>query len=312
MSFSAERINLAEQITSHDTNQYWKLRLWNQTVKQLKEELSRLGYATGKCKDAECLQESLLRAQLGQTSYVECSNAELRAFIAARKIEIEAFITPGTLGLRSQLIKRLDYADQNPTFPKFMSLPPELRNRIYEMHFASFEHRIPAPVQPPLTLVSSQVRQETVQMFYRICSFSLIFYNTSPNMPPLSAGRGRWAWRLRVPSRIVSFVHSLKPEYFASIGALSFGFTRLPPDDPDPLRWGSFPRGGCYWFTLRVPRTEHERFELDFGDRANPTSTWSRIEAAIEGVVDSMNKRPSKVGITMDDVYALRSAMETT
>ncbi|KAI5359876.1 hypothetical protein Slin15195_G117360 [Septoria linicola] len=64
----------------------------------------------------------------------------------------------------------------NPhTFHRFLDLPPELRNRIYETYFAEFKTPLYAPSQPPITKVSRQLRAETLAMFYGSSTFRIAF-----------------------------------------------------------------------------------------------------------------------------------------
>lgn len=72
-------------------------------------------------------------------------------------------------------------------FTLFLDLPAELRVRIYEAHFAQeSEVEIPTVIherhgycgtwknkQPPITCLSRQIRDESLQTFYRYCTFRL-------------------------------------------------------------------------------------------------------------------------------------------
>ncbi|KXT13513.1 hypothetical protein AC579_4162 [Pseudocercospora musae] len=51
-------------------------------------------------------------------------------------------------------------ADSYLTFHRLMDLPPELRNSIYELVMAAYSKPLTSPSQPPLALVSRQVRDE--------------------------------------------------------------------------------------------------------------------------------------------------------
>jgi hypothetical protein len=65
----------------------------------------------------------------------------------------------------------LALADANETFEKFSELPPELRVRIYELYFRSYDV-LDQPVQPP-SKASTALRTETLPVFYRVCKFRM-------------------------------------------------------------------------------------------------------------------------------------------
>ena len=67
---------------------------------------------------------------------------------------------------RSQAMRALEGYD-HPKFERFLDLPPELRNQIYEYYFFSeYGTETPSPMRPLITRVSKQVSLETLSLFY--------------------------------------------------------------------------------------------------------------------------------------------------
>ena len=105
----------------------------------------------------------------GLLSYEPCTTLELRRFIVDRCIGISA-----TKPTKADLVAILETADDEACFPQFTKLPAELRLCIYTMYFDSFSEEIPVtPCQPPLVKVSSQVRLESLPVYYSTCVFEL-------------------------------------------------------------------------------------------------------------------------------------------
>lgn len=99
-------------------------------------------------------------------SYEGCSVDELQAFCKARGL-------PAKATTASRLARALETADDLATFPRFLDLPAELRNAIYELHFHGFDSFSGEHVQPPLTMASRQLRSETLPLFYDCATFEL-------------------------------------------------------------------------------------------------------------------------------------------
>lgn len=62
----------------------------------------------------------------------------------------------------------------------FFELPPEIRNMIYEYHFAGYGALSYKHHQPPLTLASSQLRSESLPLFYKCVTFKWTVHSTVP------------------------------------------------------------------------------------------------------------------------------------
>ena len=91
-------------------------------------------------------------------SYEGRSVDELRAFCKARGL-------PAKATTASRLARALEKADDLATFPRFLDLPAEIRNIIYELHFHDFDPFRGQHAQPPLTLASKQLRSEALPLF---------------------------------------------------------------------------------------------------------------------------------------------------
>lgn len=64
------------------------------------------------------------------------------------------------------MIASLRKADKDPSFDHFTSLPAELRNQIYGLILADDKPRV-RPVSPAISRVSSELRKETLPIFFR-------------------------------------------------------------------------------------------------------------------------------------------------
>lgn len=130
------------------------------------------------------------RKARGLTNYGECLVKELRELIHARGIDI-----PKGCVRKEALIAELEKADNEVTFPKFLELPAELRNNVYEKYFESLGDLPLLPHQPPLLLVARQLREEAMPKYLSHSTFTLSFV-TNLRTPDIIFGspgrRSRW------------------------------------------------------------------------------------------------------------------------
>lgn len=149
------------------SNAYWKLGFYiNKTVPDLKKYLATRGYRYPKGATKAVLMDAVGRCQRGLLSYETCNANELRAFCKVRNIS-----SPPKPKTVSQLARILEQADDDATFPRFLELPAELRNKINEFHFRSYGEISTQHRQPPLTLVP-QIRAEALPVFYKCVTFT--------------------------------------------------------------------------------------------------------------------------------------------
>lgn len=159
-------------------NDYWKLSPpGSRKGKDFKAALAEAQYHHLQSASKSRLIELYSRAQRGLTSYEACSKETLKTFCARRGLQISK-----PKSKKGELIQLLEKADDDQTFVRFMDLPPELRVHIYELSFKSFG-RLDYPAQPPITQVSRLLREESLPVFYKTCTFMI----TVPN--PNLAGR---------------------------------------------------------------------------------------------------------------------------
>ncbi|SMR64014.1 unnamed protein product [Zymoseptoria tritici ST99CH_3D1] len=123
------------------------------------------------------LVELAARTHRGLRCYDGDSVQELKQFVSQRGL-VAALATSRVKKL--ELMDLLETADEDATFDRFSELPPELRTLIYELHFEfflTFDNfgSINSASPPPITHVNSQIRQETMQLFYATCHFDFGF-----------------------------------------------------------------------------------------------------------------------------------------
>lgn len=146
---------------------YWMLGDYiNKTVRELKEYLAAHGYKHPKGANKEALRDAVGRCQRGLLSYEKYGGDELRGFFQARKLSLSS--KNATV---ASLARALEQADDDATFPRFMELPAELRNNIYELHFRDYDKISTQHRQPPLTMVP-QIRAESLPLFYGCVTFT--------------------------------------------------------------------------------------------------------------------------------------------
>lgn len=90
-----------------------------------------------------------------------------------------------------------------------MELPAELRNNIYEEVMASYASPLMNPAQPPLALVSRQVRDEAISTFYSCCPIEVEL---------VAKLNGIWTFE----PESLSFLNNLRPIDLARIRDLRF------------------------------------------------------------------------------------------
>lgn len=149
---------------AHGANMYWKLgRPSDNTTAQIKQFFKDKGFHFKESASKTRLLTLYSRFERELLSYEACTTAELKAFCLQRKILLTGNLKKGVLVLR------LEEEDEDATFSQFLDLPPELRNRVYSIHFESFAN-LALPTTPPITRVSQQLRQETLLLFYQSCT----------------------------------------------------------------------------------------------------------------------------------------------
>ena len=295
---------------SYQQTDYWKLPSYRgYSVKEMRELLNQRQYYAGSAKDKGKLSECLRRSDLGLISYVNLSNKDLRQLIEDRDIDTSDVLDGIRMGRRQDLVSLLESADDRPRFRKFLRLPPELRNRIYDFYFAEFEDKpIYAPTQPPLTTSCRTIRSETLQMFYSKCKFAVVFH------VPVRWGI-RQASLLSVPSQLLLFLRTTPAKNIALIRKLQFRLYKSDQSHGMASRELNPLVNRVLFDVVVETRSEgRQAVTLDTSNMADwPGSNRQRmkIEQEVSKVVAKIRRRDSKKSVTVDDILSFRKAIES-
>ncbi|KAK5740562.1 hypothetical protein LTR17_004599 [Elasticomyces elasticus] len=289
---------------------YWKLEIFQGSVKQMRAWLEGRKYHVGSIKNVGRLQEHISRAKLGIMSCHGFTNDELRELILAKNIDASRYITKHNRGTREDLILLIDRANLHPSFHRFLEMPPELRNRVYGYYYADFRDRIYAPSQPPLSRICRQLRKECLPMFYATCDFEFRLKRFSATHRYYSPSRQ--PMRLTIGDRMMHFLHSTQPEHLAAIRNL-----RIAVEDLSLTH-----NGYCnIWRLYHVRISDDGRYVVRpdiplgsvmlAGNGAGMTDVQARkMTAAVGVVVARVAARLGKDKLRKDDFFDLRAAIE--
>ncbi|KAM0715351.1 hypothetical protein Q7P37_008849 [Cladosporium fusiforme] len=146
---------------------YWKLGFFEPfTIRSANEYLENRGYPSRKRASKATALQAASRCQRQLLPYWLCNLQELRTFCESRSLEPKKNNFSGC-------VSALEQADDEATFDRFLQLPAELRNTIYEYHFSDMRTIPEIHRQPPITQVSSQLRKEAQPLFYNCCTFKM-------------------------------------------------------------------------------------------------------------------------------------------
>jgi hypothetical protein len=183
-------------------DRYWKLGFYtNKTTLELQEYLAAHGYQRTKNANKKKLMDAVGRCQRGLLSYAKFSADELRGFCFARKLSLPS---ERMQDLKvPHLVDMLEHADDDveATFPRFMELPAELRNRIYELHFQDYDEISTEHDLPPITEVA-RIGTEALPLFYKCVAFT---------------------WDLSLDTNFIIYEHSFTGD--------SYNLTKIPEVD---------------------------------------------------------------------------------
>lgn len=174
-----------EDVWQHP-NDYWKLDTGiAQSPGWLRGFLTTRGYSCKTTRALNRLEHLYVRCQRGLPSYEGLLAQEIEHFL------IQRGTTPASgKNIKAyQLKMQLEEVDEKATFHRSSDLPPELRQNVYDMYFASFDDSpLPINCQPPITLASRMTRGESLPLFYSRCEFALgIRQYFSEDFPPYNA-----------------------------------------------------------------------------------------------------------------------------
>lgn len=120
---------------------------------------------------AEEVTNDANRAERNLLHYQAYDIPELKGFLKARGL----VLLPGSRRVKADYIRTLEAADDNPNLSKFMTLPAELREMVYNKYHQALPTLPPNPHQPPLVLASKQLRAEALPSYYAESTFTLEF-----------------------------------------------------------------------------------------------------------------------------------------
>lgn len=274
---------------------YWQLREYNfprHKVKEIKDELEKRNYPIPNSFARPQALENLYRSDRGLLSYYGMTAGQLRKIIKARKIECNE-----RLGDRRRLlIRMLQAEDDDPKFQRFLNLPPELRNRVYEFYYADLTQPIYAPSQPPLTRTCRLLRQETLGMLYSTSTFLLSF--------PRTLGT------LQIPNQLGLFIYGTSSLNISAIRHLTI---RVAPSHKT-LDRGFIPEQEAE-LTLNVEFAaeglDHAvkyHFQLENSPVKNQRA--KRAAGRAREIVRAIVARQGKNRLQKDDIFDLRRAVE--
>lgn len=152
---------------------YWALNTYqNGTKSELLKNLEGKGFTFRADIRKADLVEVQQRLDCGLLHYQDkrIADKELRRFIKDRGLPKPVAST------RKAMVSVLLGADEALHFDKFVDLPPELRERIYQFHISSLPERLFCPTQPPITRACKLFRTEALPIFHKLATFELRFY----------------------------------------------------------------------------------------------------------------------------------------
>lgn len=154
-------------------------RLPDYSIYTLRGALKSKKYFFLEHSSEERLRYLHMRWERNLLSYDAFDANELRAFCCARKLELPKGVKQ-TRRKFSNLLEATD-DDDGTTFSNFLRLPPEVRNKIYDIHIDWLAKRLPSRrdtyepdkvkadylvVPPPITAVCHALRREVLPLFF--------------------------------------------------------------------------------------------------------------------------------------------------
>ena len=287
---------MADRANFTTPNDYWKLEnYWHLSVKEMKSMLDDRGYYNKSIRDKSELQRCLRRTDLGLRSYKNYTNDELRELIRQRDIDITDISE--RKGQRCELIEALEKEDIRPRFHNFTRLPAELRNRVYEYYFADFKESLHAPKQPPITLICSLLRKETLPLFYATCTFD---FNL---MIPMNRVRGDRA--LKMSSETLMWLYTTGEDNIADITHLRIRICR-----ETPFRL-VHPRDVALDFELH-PLQPGEAVRMRLSRAQMPWLDFARLKKNVINAMQAVTNRTGDSKLKKEHFFAVRRAIEVS
>ena len=118
--------------------------------------------------------------------------------------------------MRSNLISYLEKSDEEAGFDRLMDLPPELRIQIFEHYFEDVmvdldERYAGFLTQPPITRVSRVLRQESLDVFLKCCTMSIVIIQEPSFITPrFVAGASTTKFLKKAPIECLRAIRKLR------------------------------------------------------------------------------------------------------
>ena len=271
---------------------YWRLRHGDKATKSdLESELKAAGYGL------TTASKSLLLAQANRVKrgftvrYQFCTLAELNGFAKARKLSKSKY--------HHQQVMRLAVADDQRTFPKFLQLPPEIRNLVYHFHFAAMPRKLRTCSQPPIARTSTQLRSEALSLFYSTKCIELHFRRVSQG--------GRHVFRPRHETDL--FLGNVPDTSLLSLRHIDLRFERSSST--------------CSWFQPYATESivhcdvtinpSASAFNTTVSNPKKVTARQQKCDAAkveVDKILERACARESGKGLRSIDIYMIRGVIE--
>lgn len=204
---------------------------------------------------------------------------------------------------RVRLIKFLEEQDDAKyTFKRFLDIPPELRNRVYEFYIADFPSSLKLPTKPPLSRTCRLLRQEVLPVFYANFEFEICLTQHSRNY-----------LRFLEEHTTQLFLLNLAPTDVACIKKLKLLLNRAKPAGAHE----AFEEMQIsYSIDLGLNRCEFEvtpSRQDNHGHRRHPwrsVETMSRLAESIQELLKGLEGSNGKGSFRVEDIHRLRRLVE--
>ena len=237
------------------------------------------------------------RKARGLTNHGECLVKELKELIRARGIEI-----PQDCVRKDALIAVLENADNQVKFTKFLELPAELREVVYENYFENLGHLPLLPRQPPLLLAARQLRNEAMPKYFSHLTFKLGFVTNlrTPDIMFPSPSRSQWYLRTTTHKDTDAMLKRISEQEFANIKHLKIQVWKRELDIGDTI---------VPFATWTVDLGGSGKAAITHEHQAYTSYVWApmfkTVGEALEPNLKVIRGRPGAQKISKVDVYSL-------
>lgn len=261
------------------------------TKASIRTELEDIGYEPKKSASRVDLDALLRHARTDHVCYNKCTLEELKGYALNRGL-----ISKKANSGHARLVRLLLIADMNPTFTRFIDLPPQLRVRIYELYMADFTTKsLRHPIDPPLTRTNRLLRSEALPIFYQQCTFCIeieIDAEPHPRRQLLQVQRSSKAFIRALSSLKIRYMRQLEIKFHITIS----------------LAWGR-----CRAITAHITFNQaKDSYSLSFSlcqssSRGTYATDSAAIEAKLRSVLDHAVGRIGLDKLQADDLVKLDS-----